>query len=114
MIVLRVKNNINNMSTSYPHKATFYFKNIEDCNKFLYVFKDHFCNVPWETPKEIPDNSIKLSENEKRTLDKDPVKRAQDNLSWGFSLCSYYKIGVSSDQLSFVHSLMEKVLKENE
>ena len=62
---------------------TFYFNNIEDCRIFMDVFKDHWCNIIWEKPIEVPDCSIPYEEL--GFNNKDPKKRAEDNLSWGFN-----------------------------
>lgn len=83
----------------------FYFHNMKDCREFIYVFEDHWCNVPWETPIEISDDTY-ISSEERRYMDKSPKKRAEDNLSWGFSLEKRLGIGLSNEQNDFVKSMM--------
>ena len=75
MIKLTSKNKLHNIS--------FYFNNIEDCNKFLYVFKNHWCNVKWEKPEEIPNNTY-IKDYHKRYLGR-PEELAENNLKWGFN-----------------------------
>lgn len=72
------------LESDYDIPSVFYFRTLDDCRKFLYVFKDHWCNVKWKTPVEVPDD-IKLPEARRDLLDMDPKKRAEANLSWGFN-----------------------------
>lgn len=89
------------------NREVFYFHNMSDCKEFLYVFKDHWCNVPWETPIEIPDDTY-ITSRERICMDKPPKKRAEDNLSWGFSLVRFLGIELNKNQLSFVSSFCSK------
>lgn len=79
----------------------FYFHNMEDCNEFLYVFKDHWCNVSWEDPLVIPDDS-NISQEDGKEMDVSPKKRAEENLSWGFNLVRDKDIGLTKVQRFFV------------
>lgn len=85
----------------------FYFHNMKDCKDFLYVFEDHFCNVPWKTPIELPDNTY-VNSDVRRSMDEPPKKRAEDNLSWGFNLERRLSIGMTNGQNDFVESMMAK------
>lgn len=86
----------------------FYFHTMQDCKDFMYVFKDHWCNVPWNTPVEITSDTY-ISEDLKREMDKPPKKRAQDNLSWGFNLVERLDIDLTKEQNNFVKSMMTKI-----
>lgn len=84
----------------------FYFHNMNDCNKFKHVFKDHWCNVKWKPPVE-KDNFPECSSNGRKNMDEDPVKRAEDSLSWGFNLVKDKPEGNLTDhQKSIVESIM--------
>lgn len=110
MKVIYLESNFNNDMINIG----IYFKNMEDCNKYLHVFKDHWCNVPWKKPIEKDVND--LSPFEKSKMDKfliqDPIKSAEDNLSWGFHNCDYAFIGLADDQKSTVQSLVSKLSEE--
>lgn len=96
------------LRTTLDYRAKFIFKSMEDCEKFKHVFKDHFCNVPWNTPT-IVDEQIFLGTDYK--IISDPKKAAEDNLSWGFSLCKFHKISETEEQLSFVKNMIELAKK---
>lgn len=85
----------------------FYFHNVKDCREFMDVFKDHWCNVPWKEPIEIPDDTY-ISSEERRYMDKSPKKRAEDNLSWGFSLERRLGICLTNEQNDFVKSIVNR------
>lgn len=81
---------------------------MNDCEKFIYVFKDHWCNIEWENPAKVPDN-LKISDYERKALDKDPVERAESNLSYGFNLVRY----CGKDKLIKEQSLfIKEIIKE--
>lgn len=86
----------------------FYFHTMKDCNDFLYVFSDHWCNVPWESPKEISDD-FPILESQRWRMDIPPKKRAEDSLSWGFSLVRRLGIDIDENQNSFVKDIVEKL-----
>lgn len=91
-------------STNKVHNESFYFKNDEDCDKFVYVFEDHWCNVKWNR-ETIPDLPF-IDQN----IHEDPVKRAEDNLKWGFnsSFIDERDKQPTSEQREILHSLMRK------
>jgi len=93
MIKLTSKNNWN--------KGVFYFRTMEDCNEFLYVFQDHFCNVPWNTPIEVP-NTILLEQQQAIAMSASPKERAEKNLSWGFSIAG---TSLTSTQQAYVNEI---------
>ena len=73
-------------NTYNQEHTEFHFKDNESADKFLYVFKDHWCHVSFDKIKEDKPISKSLEEE----LAKDPKKRAEDNLSWGFNLAKDY------------------------
>lgn len=90
-------------------KYVFYFHNMDDCNKFKYVFKNHWCNIKWEKPVEIP-NDTKISEYDRKVMDKDPEERAESDLSWGFSLEKYEEWDKrTSSQNAFINSFINQL-----
>lgn len=76
---------LSNMHRFKPKERIFYFHTIEDCNEFLNVFKENECNVHWTEPREIP-NNVKIKNMERNAMDKSPVERAKNALSWGFEI----------------------------
>jgi hypothetical protein len=72
------------LETNYTPSSVFYFRTLDDCRKFLYVFKDHWCNVKWKPPVEVPDGTS-ISSTQRAQIGVDPKKRAEANLSWGFN-----------------------------
>lgn len=107
MDVVVLKTNLDE-ATSLQRNETFYFKDMEDCNRFLEVFEDHFCNVPWKTPEQKTINSIPPIEVQ-ITMNMDPVKRAEKELSWGFNLCKTNNIGETPEQIAFVKDLINRI-----
>ncbi len=87
-------------------KAVFYFKDIEDCNTFMHVFKDHWCNVEWEHPIEA--KSFSMSAIQKSKMRNDPKERAESNLSWGFNLCKQLNKDLTDTQRSFIDNMITK------
>ena len=85
----------------------FYFYNMRDCEDFLYVFKDHWCNVPWEKPIEAPSDTL-ISFYDRKSMDVPPKKRAEDSLFWGFSLVNRLGIGLDDKQISFLNSFVNQ------
>ena len=88
--------------------TAFYFKTMRDCEAFIYVFKDHWCNVEWNEPIERPD-FFEMSKYQRESLDKDPKKRAESNLSWGFNLCRKSNIGLTDSQNAFVSAMVGRM-----
>lgn len=97
-------------STSKMFNKVFYFHNMKDCNEFIYVFKDHFCNIEWSEPKEFPDNSILLS-SEREAMDIPPKERAERNLKWGFNAInkSDCQVKINTEQKKFVYDMVERI-----
>ena len=85
--------------------SKFYFRTMTECEIFMNVFRNHFCNVPWNTPKIIPDTS-ELSEYDLKYLNRDPKIRAESNLSWGFSLVKFNNIDLNEQQMNFINDFM--------
>lgn len=100
--MIKLESNFNN-----SFDATFYFKTMKECEEFLYVFKDHWCNVPWKKPVEVSDD-IKISEYKRNDLNNSPKERAESNLSWGFSNCRFHNIGINNTQSAFVNNFISK------
>lgn len=88
----------------------FYFHSMEDCKAFMYVFEDHFCNVPWEKPEIVPDDT-KISIDHRRLLEEDPKAKAERYLSWGFNLTKKHHIGLTSAQNSYIKSAMDTTIQ---
>lgn len=88
--------------------GTFYFHTMQDCNDFLYVFKNHWCNVPWEKPREVP-NDFPIGKSQRKSMNEPPKKRAESNLSWGFSLVKRLNIDLSESQNLFVKDMVDRL-----
>lgn len=104
MKVIELKTKKNNVYSGKP--SIFYFYTDEEADKFLYVFKNHWCHVEFEK------SETNISESEykkwKEYMDKDPVKRAENNLSWGFNFARDHNDDrLTAAEESFVHKLME-------
>lgn len=89
--------------------TAFYFKNMQDCESFMYVFKDHWCNIEWDRPIEKPDFS-EMSEYQRKSLNKNPKKRAEDNLSWGFNLSRHLNLEFTDEEKSFILTMLNKMV----
>lgn len=83
----------------YGRITTFYFRTMQDYEDFIYVFKDHWCNVPWSKPVEAVDfpEMTRADRNcmQKYTTGKD---LAEKNLDWGFSLVKTLNIDLTPEQ----------------
>ena len=90
----------------------FYFHNDSDCDDFIHVFKDHFCNIPWKRTQLIFD--LGQYAKEKLNMDKNPKTRAEENLSWMFVLADdiHGRGYLTDEQKSFVKELRNRVDKE--
>lgn len=93
MVRLQSKNKYN--------RGVFYFHTMDECNDFLYVFSDHFCNVDWEKPVEISDNTM-LSYEHRRAMDIPPKERAERYLSWGFDVAGK---NLTREQMEYVEKI---------
>ena len=83
----------------------FYFHNMADCRTFLYVFRNHWCNVPWNTPVEAP-SWPEMNAHQRRAMDLDPKERAESCLSWGFHFAKRNHIGNTEEQNVFIRSFI--------
>lgn len=88
--------------------AVFYFHTLEECNIFKYTFRDHWCNIKWEKPIEISNNTH-ISEYQRKSMDKDPKERAEDNLSWGFNRSESRNDKLNENQKGFIKHIMEQI-----
>ena len=91
------------------HEVKFYFKNMNDCVAFMHVFKDHWCNVPWKEPIEIPDDT-NITKVQREMMNLDPRIRADKNLSWGFNAlrkdCTDGRSGITEAQFKFIERII--------
>lgn len=95
------------LETIYSNESSFFFYTMRDCKAFLHVFRDHWCNVPWKPPVEAQDFP-EMPVSARSAMDKDPVKRAEGSLSWGFSLVKHHRIGATEKQNAFINSLIRQ------
>ena len=98
------------LRTKMDPKTEFKFKSIEDCEKFKYVFRDHMCNVSWEKPETVEVKSI--SSDLDKIISRNPARRAEDNLHWGFNLCRYHNVDITADQLQIIHGIMDTGIRK--
>ena len=82
-----------------------YFKNTKDCEEYLYVFKDHMCNVPWEKPVEISDGTS-IDYYDELSLKMPPKERALHDLKWGFNIVDTLGIVLTDEQNNFIKSMI--------
>ena len=75
-------------------KAKWYFRSIEEMNKFIGVFKNHGCNINWKHDL-IDDVFEDLDDYDLEEMDKDPIKRAKSEMDWVFN--SYLKHNPHAD-----------------
>lgn len=88
--------------------AVFYFHNMKDCEEFMKVFENHWCNVPWKDPIE-KENFDEAEDEEIEAMDESPEKRAEDALHWGFSLVKFLHIDINDSQRVFVNSMIDEL-----
>lgn len=94
-------------------RARFFFRSLNDCETFKYVFKDHWCNVVWNNPEE-GNFDKEMDEWDERLIDVDPKKRAENNLSWGFHLCENTgNDKLTEEQEEFVASMVDRLTNKN-
>ena len=91
--------------TKLSRNTSFYFNNIEDCKQFLEVFEDHWCNVPWATPKVVKESEV--PNNKLLYINDNPKIRAEQNLSWGFGLVSYLDRDLTPGQRAFIDNMIK-------
>ena len=83
----------------------FYFTSKENADKFLYVFKDHFCNVDFHGFYE----DTELCGYWKEHINDDPKEIAERNLNWGFAFARDY----GDDKLTDTQSeMLEEIMKK--
>ena len=97
-------------STNKLNNITRYFTTWEEYLDYIYVFKDHWCNVAWTKPvevdaKEVPYLVVKYMET------KNAKQRAEADLSWGFNATwSNKKDGdLNAEQQAYVNFLVDKM-----
>lgn len=88
-------------------QETFYFKGMEECEEFIKKLNGHLCFIPWKKPIEVPIS--KVPDIKKEYLNVDPIKRAEGNLSWGFSALRFHNIDNSEKIGKIVSSIMENI-----
>lgn len=92
----------------YPYNSAAYFRTKEAMEQYKYVFKNHWCNIPWDKPEELPDD-YKLPSWWREHIDDDPKKLAEDNLCWGFnSVMAYFgeRNKLNKEQQAFVNNMI--------
>lgn len=97
------------LETDYENENTVkYFNTLQECEEYLYVFKDHWCNVKWKEPIKVSDIS---NSNEKEYMKKSPKERAEADLSWGFSMMKL-KGGeeLNKDQSVFLDDFLKTIV----
>lgn len=104
MVKLAVKD------TRYKRESVFYFKTMKECDEFLYVFRDHMCNVPWEKPIVAPEFP-EMTDGQRRYMlsDKTPKEKAESNLFWGFNLVDHLGIGIDKEQEQFIANMLSRI-----
>lgn len=88
-----------------------YFRNEEDANAYLYVFKDHWCNLKWSLPVVVRDSRVPSKYT--KYIDMDPKERAEADLSWGFAIMERNNMMLSSEQKNLVEELVDKFTTKN-
>lgn len=88
-----------------------YFRNEEDANAYLHVFKDHWCNLKWSLPVVVRDSRVPSKYT--KYIDTDPKERAEADLSWGFALMERNNMMLSSEQKNLVEELVDKFTTKN-
>lgn len=89
-------------------KVSFYFKDKKDADVFIYVFKDHWCHVDFEGRyQNISDYEYN---SHLEFMNQDPIKRAESNLSWGFSFArSHGDDELTIDERSFIRQIHKRL-----
>lgn len=99
------------MITCKEDGTKFYFYTLADVNAFLYVFKDHWCNISWEGPEEISINEVPKDRIMK--MKKNPKERAESNLSWGFNLAKMCGKDINDEQIAFIGNFINNITEED-
>lgn len=103
MIKLESSNKIMNES--------FYFETIEDCERFKYVFENHWTGVKWKKPVEVSEDDVPDDELEYIKKYDTPEAMAKDNLSWAFNSSFIDGEGdLIKEQNLFVSKMIENII----
>lgn len=104
MIKLESANKIKN--------EAFYFETIEDCERFKYVFKDHWTGVKWKKPVNIEIKYIPYEEIKWFNKYKTPEEYAEANLSWAFNSLFVEEPKLSKEQDLFVQTMVNRIIND--
>ena len=104
------------LTTPYDSNAEFLFKDMKSCGEFMNVFRDHWCNIVWNTPEQQDSFPEANTEYWKKHINDSPKVLADNNLSWGFSLLKDKGLDkeLTPEQSQFVANMVERISKENE
>lgn len=95
----------------YPN-TEFYFNTIEECERFKYVFRNHWAGVKWKDPVNVSKNDIPYKKLEYMKRYKTPEEYAEANLKWGFNATNPWDRSedkLSTEQESFIQMMMDRV-----
>jgi hypothetical protein len=81
---------------------------MEECKKFMRVFSNHWCEIPWADPVELPDG-MPLSDKHRNHMNLDPIKRAETNLNWGFRFVERHHLESKLELQCQVERMMAKI-----
>lgn len=85
----------------------FYFRTDEAAEKFIYVFKNHWCHVAFDKYND----EVELSNYWEEHIDDDPEKIADENLSWGFN---FARDNGDDDLTSEENAFIDNFIKSHE
>ena len=104
------------LTTPDDTTAAFFFKDMNACNEFKYVFSNHWCNITWNTPEEQEVFPEATTGYWRDHINDDPKKLADKHLMWGFSRLKFLGRDkeLTASQSQFVNDMVEKITKENE
>lgn len=92
--------------TKYYPQVTFYFHTMKECKKFISTFENYGCNLPWDDPEEVPDNT-QIDAFDRAEMRRKPKKRAKDDLDWAYGICKSNNIGFTPEQQEKINQLMQ-------
>lgn len=97
-------------SVNKLNNITRYFATFKDYKDYIYVFKDHWCNVVWTDPikvniKDVPYLAVKNMEI------KSAKQRAEDDLAWGFNASWQDELSdrLTAEQEAYVNFLLKQM-----
>lgn len=96
-------------SSNKTINEAFYFNTIEECERFKYVFSNHWTGVKWKTPVEINECDIPYDKIRYIKRFKSPEEYAEDNLKWGFNSLFIEEPKLSKQQESFIQMMIHRV-----